>query len=160
MVDSAIPVARATCAMPPYPIACASVAAQTRRDRSVRTGDKAACFARRVARSTSAPYHSSIRSTRSYFLTGPYLKLQALPVISDRLWRTRFSAHPQTLGRLMYLDGNPFTIIGILPPAFTGTVFANQTDVWAPLTTAGQLAEIPRLNMITTWSRAPAWAST
>src|SRR5438132_8566303 len=72
MVDSAIPVARATCAMPPYPIACASVAAHTRRDRSVRTGDSAACFARRVARSTSARYYSLIRSTRSYFLTGPY----------------------------------------------------------------------------------------
>src|SRR5437870_474922 len=71
MVDSAIPVARATCAMPPYPIACASVAAHTRRDRSVRTGDSAACFARRVARSTSARYYSLIRSTRSYFLTGP-----------------------------------------------------------------------------------------
>src|SRR5438445_11508782 len=71
MLDSAIPVARATCAMPPYPIACASVAAHTRRDRSVRTGDSAACFARRVARSTSARYYSLIRSTRSYFLTGP-----------------------------------------------------------------------------------------
>src|SRR5207245_11721917 len=71
MVDSAIPVARATCAMPPYPIACASVAAHTRRDRSVRTGDSAPCFARRVARSTSARYYSLIRSTRSYFLTGP-----------------------------------------------------------------------------------------
>jgi hypothetical protein len=47
MVDAAIPVARATCAMPPYPIAGASAAAHTRRDRSVNTGDRAACFARR-----------------------------------------------------------------------------------------------------------------
>src|SRR5438132_4831620 len=88
MVDSAIPVARATCAMPPYPIACASVAAHTRRDRSVRTGDSAACFARRVARSTSARYYSLIRSTRSYFLTGPkgalnYWKSSFLASLSD-----------------------------------------------------------------------------
>jgi putative ABC transport system permease protein len=53
-------------------------------------------------------------------------------VISDRLWRTRFSADSQTLGRLTYLNGKPFTIIGILPPSFTGTVFANETDSGRP----------------------------
>ncbi len=63
-------------------------------------------------------------------------------VISDRLWRTRFNADPQTLGRLTYLNGNPFTIIGILPPSFTGTVFANETDFWAPLMMEAQLGEV------------------
>lgn len=62
-------------------------------------------------------------------------------VISDRLWRTRFNADPQTLGRLTYLRGNPFTIIGILPASFTGTVFANETDFWAPLMMKAQLGE-------------------
>ena len=32
-------------------------------------------------------------------------------VISDRLWRSRFNADPQTIGRVTYLHGNPFTII-------------------------------------------------
>ena len=63
-------------------------------------------------------------------------------VISDRLWRTRFNADPQTLGRLTYLNGKPFTIIGILPPSFTGTVFANETDFWAPVMMESQLAEV------------------
>ena len=63
-------------------------------------------------------------------------------VISDRLWRTRFNADPQTLGRLTYLNGKPFTIIGILPPSFTGTVFANETDFWAPVRMESQLAEV------------------
>jgi hypothetical protein len=45
-----------------------------------------------------------------------------LVVISDRLWRAHFNADPQTLGRLVYLNANPFTVIGILPPSFTGTV--------------------------------------
>src|SRR5947208_7659078 len=98
MVDSAIPVARATCAMPPYPIACASVAAHTRRDRSVRTGDSAACFARRVARSTSARYYSLIRSTRSYFLTGP--KRQQLEMAA---WHGR-AAHVSLPPGLKVLD--------------------------------------------------------
>src|SRR4029450_4095861 len=48
--------------------------------------------------------------------------------VSDGLWRTRSTADPQALARLTYLNGKPFTIIGILPPSFTGTVFANETD--------------------------------
>jgi predicted permease len=63
-------------------------------------------------------------------------------VISDRLWRTGFNADPQTLGRLTYLNGNPFTIIGILPPSFTGTVFVNETDFWAPVMMEAQLGEV------------------
>jgi putative ABC transport system permease protein len=39
-------------------------------------------------------------------------------VISDRLWRTHFNGDPGTLGRVTYLNGNPFTIIGILPATF------------------------------------------
>src|SRR5437016_14654063 len=97
MVDSAIPVARATCAMPPYPIACASVAAHTRRDRSVRSGDSAACFARRVARSTSARYYSLIRSTRSYFLTGP--KFEIVGIVADAPYRCLDEPHQPTLVR-------------------------------------------------------------
>ncbi len=59
-------------------------------------------------------------------------------VISDRLWRTHFLADARTLGRVLYLNGHPFTIIGIAPTSFTGTVFANETDFWAPLMMQGQ----------------------
>ena len=54
MVEAEIPVAPATTAVPPRPRACASAAAQMRRDRSVNTGDIAACFARRLATDTTA----------------------------------------------------------------------------------------------------------
>jgi hypothetical protein len=64
-------------------------------------------------------------------------------VISDRLWRTHFNVDPETLGRVTYLNGHPFTIIGILPATFTGTVFANETDFWAPLMMQGQLGDDP-----------------
>ena len=64
-------------------------------------------------------------------------------VISDRLWRTHFLADPQALGRVLYLNGHPFTIIGIAPASFTGTVFANETDFWAPLMMQGQFGAAP-----------------
>ncbi len=64
-------------------------------------------------------------------------------VISDRLWRTHFSAHSRALGRVVYLNGHPFTVIGIAPASFTGTVFANETDFWAPLMMQGQFGAAP-----------------
>ncbi len=64
-------------------------------------------------------------------------------VISDRLWRTQFTADPQTPGRIVYLNGQPFTVIGIAPASFTGTVFANETDFWAPLMMQGQFGAAP-----------------
>jgi hypothetical protein len=64
-------------------------------------------------------------------------------VISDRLWRTHFAADPRALGRVMFLNGHPFTVIGIAPSSFTGTVFANETDFWAPLMMQGQFGAAP-----------------
>jgi hypothetical protein len=64
-------------------------------------------------------------------------------VISDRLWKTRFNSDPNTLGRTTYLKGNPFTIIGIAPASFSGTVFATEMDFWTPLMMQEQLGGRP-----------------
>jgi putative ABC transport system permease protein len=39
-------------------------------------------------------------------------------VISDGLWRRAYGADPNVLGRTVRLDGDPFTIIGVLPRGF------------------------------------------
>jgi predicted permease len=64
-------------------------------------------------------------------------------VVSDRLWRTHLAADPQVLGRSVYLNGHPLTVIGIAPASFTGTVFANETDFWAPLMMQGLFGAAP-----------------
>jgi predicted permease len=51
-------------------------------------------------------------------------------MISDELWRTRFSADPGVIGRAMSVDGVPATIVGVLPPEFD--VPAPDTRVWLP----------------------------
>jgi predicted permease len=57
----------------------------------------------------------------------------AAVIISDRLWRNRFSANPAALGRNITLDGVDHTIVGILPSDFQ---FINgHPDVFTP---AGQ----------------------
>lgn len=36
-------------------------------------------------------------------------------VLAERLWRQRFGAEPTVLGRVVRLDGEPYTIVGVLP---------------------------------------------
>jgi putative ABC transport system permease protein len=36
-------------------------------------------------------------------------------VLSERLWRQRFGGEPSVLGRVVRLDGEPYTVVGVLP---------------------------------------------
>ena len=53
-------------------------------------------------------------------------------VLSDRLWRSRFGADPAVVGRAISIDSRTFTIAGIAPPGFTGTMSGFTGDVWLP----------------------------
>src|SRR5439155_7260478 len=39
-------------------------------------------------------------------------------LLSDALWRRRFGADANVIGRAITLDGNPYSIVGVLPPRF------------------------------------------
>ena len=39
-------------------------------------------------------------------------------VISERLWRSRFGADPGMIGRTIQLDGDPITVVGVVPADF------------------------------------------
>ena len=53
-------------------------------------------------------------------------------VISDSLWARGFGRDPGVLGRKMQLDNDPYTIVGVLPPAFRhpGGTVARDVEVW------------------------------
>jgi predicted permease len=51
-------------------------------------------------------------------------------LISDRLWRERFSADPSAAGRSVVLDGKSYTVVGVLPAGFH---FLADADVFTPL---------------------------
>jgi putative ABC transport system permease protein len=62
-------------------------------------------------------------------------------VISDRLWKRRFQGDPAALSRAITLNGQPHTIVGIMPPAFS---FMDKTvDLWLPIGFSAQ-ARTPR----------------
>lgn len=58
----------------------------------------------------------------------------AVAVISHDLWRRAFAGDPATVGRAVTLNGRSFTIIGIAPPDFHGSVAAVVLDVFVPVT--------------------------
>jgi len=52
-------------------------------------------------------------------------------VISNATWRNRFGADSGVLGRVMTLNGKPWTVIGVMPRDFF--VPGNPAEVWMPL---------------------------
>lgn len=67
-------------------------------------------------------------------------------VISDALWRRAFGADPATVGRTLYLNGQPLTIVGIADREFNGTVVSMGVDVFAPVMMQPQLNAPSRLD--------------
>jgi len=52
-------------------------------------------------------------------------------VISHALWQNRFGSQPSAVGSTMTLDGNAYTVVGVMPSDFT---FPMTADLWVPLT--------------------------
>jgi predicted permease len=65
------------------------------------------------------------------FPATPLWTQEPVVVISDRLWRQRFDADASIVGRLVTLNGQAFSVTGVMPPGFH---FPADTDVWQRLT--------------------------
>jgi len=51
-------------------------------------------------------------------------------VISHRLWQRRFGGDPAVAGRVIEVNRQPATIVGVAPPEFRGTMGGLQFDAW------------------------------
>jgi predicted permease len=51
-------------------------------------------------------------------------------VLSDALWRQRFGGDRSVVGRALLVDGEPHTVVGVMPPGFT---FPRDERLWIPL---------------------------
>jgi len=56
-------------------------------------------------------------------------------VLSHGFWERNFAADEAIVGETIKLNGTHFTVVGIAPPAFTGTVPVLRPDLWTPLMT-------------------------
>jgi putative ABC transport system permease protein len=57
-------------------------------------------------------------------------------IISDGLWQQRFGGDPDVLGRVVLLDGQPHTIVGVMPPKFW--FIRPGTEIWVPFYVTGE----------------------
>ena len=55
-------------------------------------------------------------------------------VLSHRFWLSRFGGSAEAIGGTMVLDGEPFTVVGVLP----GNAIPRWADVWMPLSRHGE----------------------
>jgi putative ABC transport system permease protein len=55
-------------------------------------------------------------------------------LLSDKIWRGRFGADPNILGKTITLDGFAYSVIGVMPPDFA---FPHEAALWLPLEVGG-----------------------
>jgi putative ABC transport system permease protein len=67
---------------------------------------------------------------RSFTLEEDSIGAAQAVILSDGLWRRRFGADPQVMGRTLTLGGQSRTVVGIMPPGFRLT---DEADLWLPL---------------------------
>lgn len=51
-------------------------------------------------------------------------------VLADTLWQKRFGSNPNAIGKTILLNGNVYTIVGIMPRRFG---FPEDSDLWIPI---------------------------
>ncbi len=54
-------------------------------------------------------------------------------VLGYSLWKTKFQSDPAILGKSIEIQHQPFTVIGVAPEGFIGSMPAIREDLWVPL---------------------------
>ncbi len=51
-------------------------------------------------------------------------------ILSDTLWRTRFKADPNAVGRTISINSQSYTIVGVMPPKFAFPISTDPVELW------------------------------
>jgi putative ABC transport system permease protein len=54
-------------------------------------------------------------------------------VLSDSLWRSRYNADPNIIGKTVKVDSEPHTVIGVMPPKFEFQLYSPVRQLWVPV---------------------------
>jgi predicted permease len=64
-------------------------------------------------------------------------------VLSYAFWQRSFGADPKAIGETLHLFNKLFSIVGVAPKSFTGTVIDSSADLWIPQRSSWNLADYP-----------------
>ena len=57
----------------------------------------------------------------------------AVVVLSHGLWASRFASEPDIVGKVLSINGQPLTVVGVGPRGFSGTQLGNRSQLFVPL---------------------------
>jgi putative ABC transport system permease protein len=104
------------------------------------TGDERpeVLFAARVSRGFFEAFGTVLLYGR-LFEPAEYEEYRRVVILSHGLWQRRFGGDPDLVGSTIQLDGEPHTVIGILPPSFNPYLHPTVRDreAWIPLVFQG-----------------------
>jgi macrolide transport system ATP-binding/permease protein len=85
------------------------------------------------------------------FHSDPNLALNSDPyiVLGHALWVRRFGSDPNVVGRTVHLNGHPFTVIGVTPRNFYGTIVGINAEYFVPMMMQPQV--LPGENLEERW---------
>jgi putative ABC transport system permease protein len=63
-------------------------------------------------------------------------------VISYAIWKRRFALSPDVLGRRIKSQSETYTIVGVVPPEYSGVFSPIRTDLWVPIDTRPETARV------------------
>ncbi len=66
-------------------------------------------------------------------------------LVADSFWRGRLGADPKVLGSVVKVDGEPYTVVGVLPAGFH--VDGRPADIYAPIGRSAQSKEYLAVNI-------------
>jgi predicted permease len=69
-------------------------------------------------------------------------------VLSYSAWKIRFDNAPDIVGKILEINGSPFTVVGVAPQGFLGVSAVFGPDVWLPATMAQQVLPAPMQDLL------------
>jgi predicted permease len=66
---------------------------------------------------------------RDFLASDDQPNAQATAILSNSFWKRRFAADPAIIGKSVYLDATPYTVIGVMPASFAWN-FNPKTQLW------------------------------
>lgn len=60
-------------------------------------------------------------------------------VLSYRYWTQHFASDPSVINQAILINGNPFTIVGVVQPGFNSVISGTLPDLFVPITMKGQM---------------------
>jgi putative ABC transport system permease protein len=68
---------------------------------------------------------------RDFLASDDQPNAQSTAILSNTFWNRRFAADPAIIGKSIYLDAKPYTVIGVMPASFDWN-FDSKNQLWTP----------------------------